>query len=86
VQELFVLTPRFYWESSRPTAGCGVFDVFPRLQVTKARRRTTSSLVIISKLKGSPGYVRKSAQKKEGKRRKEKRKKKKISRISPLPR
>lgn len=49
-----------------------LFDVFPRLQVTKAHRRTTFSLVIIARLKGSPGYVYTATAKKK---RKEKKKK-----------
>lgn len=45
---------------------CPLFDVFPWLQVTKARRLTTFSLVIIARLKGSPGYVyRTTAKEKE---------------------
>lgn len=47
-----------------------LFDVFPRLQVTKARRRTTFSLVIIARLKGSPGYVYRATAKKEKEREK----------------
>jgi len=34
-----------------------LFDVFPRLQVTKTHHHMTFSLVIIARLKGSPGYV-----------------------------
>lgn len=57
-RRLFVL-PRLYRESRcrRSYVSLSVSDVFPRLQVTKARRRTTFSLEIIARLKGPLGYV-----------------------------
>lgn len=56
---LFVYDP-----TGNPARWSSLFDVFPRLQVTKARRRTTSSPAIIPRLKGSPGYVHSDRKKK----------------------